>query len=94
MVGRCAHQVKRIDTSAGGVLPSTAKATHDRELASTFQANLAAEFAGPEGGRTPKFIRANFNAFPITITSDKPIAAAHKTGLMKPIAASGIAATL
>ncbi|GEM_PF-6780852 len=40
------------------------------------------------------FHRLNRSAFPMTIMSEKPIAAAHRTGLMKPSAARGIPAAL
>jgi hypothetical protein len=36
------------------------------------------------------FRKVNRSAFPITIRSEHPIAAAHKIGLMNPNAASGI----
>jgi hypothetical protein len=45
------------------------------------------------GGRAPLStvrLRLNRSAFPITIRSENPIAAAQRIGLMKPIAASGI----
>lgn len=40
------------------------------------------------------FARRSRSALPITIKSENPIVAAHSTGLMKPSAASGTAATL
>ena len=52
-------------------------------------ANLLRERAGMHPVHRLDFHRNNRRALPITIKSEKPMAAAHQTGLAKPVAASG-----